>query len=75
MHTATSTSPTLQTPEEIHICELLHLLDVGCFGNLLVIEENPRCGLLTRQLFAHESNVMTSAWLTFFQSATALSTG
>lgn len=48
----------LQTPEEIHIGKLLHLLNVGRLGNLLVIEENPRCSLLAWQLFAHKRNIV-----------------
>lgn len=32
---------TLQTPEEIYIGKLLHLLHVGCLSDLLVVEEHP----------------------------------
>lgn len=37
----------LQTPEEIHIRKLLHLLHVRCLGHLLIVEEHPRRTLLT----------------------------
>ena len=50
----------LQTPEEIHIGKLLHLLHVGRLGNLLVIEENTlRCPLFC-QLLKYESDVVAS---------------
>jgi hypothetical protein len=50
--------------KEIDIGELLHLLDVGCFGNLFVVEENPCCGLLVGQLFAYKRNIVTvDDWL------------
>jgi len=32
---------TLQTPEEIYIGKLLHLLHVGCLSDLLVVKEHP----------------------------------
>lgn len=31
----------LQTPEEIHVRKLLHLLHIGSLGHLLVVEEHP----------------------------------
>lgn len=33
--------PILQTPEEIHVRKLLHLVDIGSLCDLLVVEENP----------------------------------
>lgn len=50
---------TLQTPEEIHIRKLLHLFHIGCLGDLLIIEEYPRCRLLSWHLLANEGNVVT----------------
>lgn len=48
----------LQTPEEIHIGKLLHLLHIAGLGHLLIVEQHPRCRLLVRYLFADECDVM-----------------
>ena len=52
--------PVLQTPEEIHICKLLHLVDVSSLCYFLVVEEDPSSALLVRKLLAHERNVVSS---------------
>lgn len=49
----------LQTPEEIHIGKLLHLLRVCSLGNLLVVKQDPRGCVLIRQLLADERDVVT----------------
>jgi hypothetical protein len=51
----------LQMPKEIHVRKLLHLLHVSRLGDLLVIEENPRCGPLVWQLLANEGHVVTAS--------------
>ena len=50
----------LQTPEEIHICELLHLIDIRSLCDLLVVEQYPSSALLVRQLLTDECNVVSS---------------
>lgn len=52
--------PVLQTPEEIHICELLHLIDISSLCDLLIVEEHPCRLLLIRQLLANKRNVVPS---------------
>jgi len=53
----------LQTPEEIHVRKLLHLLHISGLGYLLVVEEDPRSGLLVGNLFTNECNIVTVAVL------------
>ena len=50
----------LQTPEEIHICKLLHLIDIRGLCYLLVVEKYPGSALLVRQLLADKCNVVSS---------------
>ena len=50
----------LQTPEEIHICKLLHLIDIRGLCYLLVVEQYPGSALLVRQLLADKCNVVSS---------------
>jgi hypothetical protein len=49
----------LDTPEEIHVCKLLHLFHVTRLCDLFVVEEDPRRSLFTWQLLAHKRNVVT----------------
>jgi hypothetical protein len=52
-------NPYSQTPEEIHICKLLHLLYVACFGYLFIVKEDPGCGLLFWDVLADEGDVVS----------------
>jgi hypothetical protein len=49
----------LQTPKEINIGKLLHLLHVSGLGYFLIVEENPRGRLFVGHLFADECDVVT----------------
>ena len=53
-----SLSLILQTPEEVNVCKLLHLIDVNSLGHLFVIIKYPGRLVLARHGFADEGNVM-----------------
>jgi hypothetical protein len=55
--------PVLQTPEEIDICKLLHLLHVCSLRDLLIVEKHPFGRLFVKNLLADESYVVTKSKL------------
>ncbi len=59
LSTRTAIPSVSHTPEEVDVCEFLHLINIYRLHHFLVVEKDPRFSLFPRNMLLNESHIMS----------------
>lgn len=57
--TRIATPSVSQTPKEVYVCKLLHLVDIHRLHHFLIVEQNPGFSLLLRDVLSDERHIVS----------------